>query len=114
PADSYWPAVDGLLHVSLPQHDGIVAAIPQPADLGRVCGVHLRYGLAVVLVCGSDPRFGDLAGSRGWQAQADHLRDARDGMARFGAQLASLSDSLPAAGGLGDASCAFRAYRSEL
>ena len=44
-----------------PEHDGHLAAVPQPAGLGRVRGVDLRHGLAAVLVRGPDPRPGDAA-----------------------------------------------------
>ena len=60
-ADSHWSPVDGLLHVPVSQHHGHLAAIPQPADLGRVRGFHLRHGFAAVLVRRTDSRFGDLS-----------------------------------------------------
>ena len=40
------PSVAGLLAVPLSEHDGHLAAIPQPAGLGRVRGLHLCHGLA--------------------------------------------------------------------
>ena len=43
----------GLLAVSLSQHNGHLAAILQPADVGRVCGFHLCYCFRNVLVCRS-------------------------------------------------------------
>ena len=33
-----------------PEHDGALAAVPQPAGVGRVRGLHLRDGVADVLV----------------------------------------------------------------
>ena len=39
----------------------LLAAVPQPADLGRVRGLHLRDGLAAVLVRRADPGPGDAA-----------------------------------------------------
>ncbi len=50
-----------LLHVPVSQHHGDLAAIPQPADLGRVRGFHLRHGFAAVLVRRTDPRFSYLS-----------------------------------------------------
>src|SRR5256885_16891490 len=49
-AHSHWPAVDGFLHVSVPEHDGIMAAVPQPLDLGRFCSVHVRNSFTTLLV----------------------------------------------------------------
>ena len=43
-ADPHRASVDGVLHVPVPEHDGDLAAIPQPADLGRVRGFDLRHG----------------------------------------------------------------------
>ena len=43
-----------LLAVSLSEHDGGMATVSQPADLGRVCGKYLFDGLTVVLVCRVD------------------------------------------------------------
>src|SRR6202162_935898 len=60
-ADSHWPPLDGLLHVPVSQHHGGLAAIPEPADLGRVRGFHLRHGFAAVLVRGPYSRFGDIS-----------------------------------------------------
>ena len=37
--------VGGLLAVSVPEHDGPLAELPQPADLGRVRGIDLRSGV---------------------------------------------------------------------
>ncbi len=51
PVDPHGPPVDGVLHVSVPQHHGDLAAISQPADLGRFCGIDVRHGFAAVLVC---------------------------------------------------------------
>jgi len=33
--DPYRASVDGVLHVPIPKHDGNLAAVPQPLDLGR-------------------------------------------------------------------------------
>ena len=45
----------------LPEHDGPVAELPQPLDLGRVRGLDLRHGVAAVLVRRPDPRPRDAA-----------------------------------------------------
>ena len=61
PADPYRAAMDGVLHVPVPEHDGNLAAVPQPADLGRFCGFDVRHGFADVLVRGIDAGPGDAA-----------------------------------------------------
>ena len=38
-------------HVPVSKYDGNLAAIPEPADLGRLCGIDVRHGFLVVLVC---------------------------------------------------------------
>ena len=58
---SSWPAVARVLVVSLSQHDAGLATVPQPAGVGRVCGVDLRHHLTAVLVCRPDPRSGNAA-----------------------------------------------------
>ena len=50
PAATPRTAVGVLLAVSVSGHDENVAAIPQPAGVGRVCGRHLFHGITVVLV----------------------------------------------------------------
>jgi len=57
PADPHWPSVDGVLHVPVPSTMGS-AAVPQPADLGRVCGFDLRHGSLLFWFVGLIP---DLA-----------------------------------------------------
>ena len=52
-----------LLAVSLPEHHGNPAAVPQPAGLGRLCGVHLFHRFAAVLVRRADSRSCNLARS---------------------------------------------------
>ena len=42
-----------------PEHDGPLAAVAEPAGLGRLRGLDLRHGLAAVLVRRPDPRPGD-------------------------------------------------------
>ena len=87
PLLAHGPAVVLLLAVPVPEHDGAVAAVPQPAGLGRVRGLDLRHGVAAVLVRRPDPRPGHaarpLAASRfaqivygvlamGWRGSALH------------------------------------------
>ena len=80
-----------------PEHDGHLAAVPQPADLGRVRGLHLLHGVAPVLVRRPDSRPGDAARpARRHRVAADRLRHARARLARLGAPLAALRDGLPA------------------
>ena len=50
PAAAYRPAVVRVLDVPLSKHDDAVAAVPQPADLGRLRGVHVRNRVVPVLV----------------------------------------------------------------
>ena len=96
PAPAHGPAVvRRLLAAALPEHDGPVAAVPEPADLGRVRGLDLRHGLAAVLVrrpasptsrrCAtarSNPLvkivYGILA--LGWRGSARHWAQLRDGV----------------------------------
>ena len=47
PGDSRRPPLAGLLAVSVSQHHGRVAAIPQPADVGRIRGFHLRHDFGI-------------------------------------------------------------------
>ena len=61
-AAAHGAAVAVLLADALPEHDGAVAAVAQPAGLGRVCRLDLCDGVAVVLVRRADPRPGDAAG----------------------------------------------------
>ena len=59
----------GLLAVPLSQRDGLVAAVQEPADLGRVRGFDLRHRLDRVLVYRHDSRHGDAARPRGVEGQ---------------------------------------------
>ena len=51
PAAAHGPSLAGILDVPLSQQHGRVAAVPQPAGVGRVRGVDLRHDLGCVLVC---------------------------------------------------------------
>ena len=88
-----------LLAVPVSEHDGRVAAVPQPAHLGRLRGLDVRDRLAAVLVRRTDSRSRDAARSIRIEGRPRDLRRARDGMARLGASLASLRDGVPAARG---------------
>ena len=66
---AYWMA-------PLPEPDGHLAELPQPAAVGRVRGQHLRHGVAAVLVRGADPRPGDAARPLEDEDQAVDLRRA--------------------------------------
>ena len=90
PAGSHGASVAGLLDVSLSEHDGVLAAVPQPADLGRLRGLDLLHHFAGVLVRRPDSRSRDAARSRGTSLDPGHLRHPRHGMARLGPPLASL------------------------
>ena len=61
PRRSRRPPVASVLAVSISQHHGCVAAIPQPAHVGRVRRLHLRHDFRAVLVHGPDPGFRDSA-----------------------------------------------------
>ncbi len=50
PAAAHWASVAGVLDVPVSQHHGRVAAVPQPAGLGRVCGFDLLHHFAGLLV----------------------------------------------------------------
>ncbi len=54
-------AVARVLAVPVPEHDGRLAEVPEPAGLGRVRRVDLRDRVVHVLVRRPDPRLGDAA-----------------------------------------------------
>src|SRR6185369_9390157 len=83
------PVAD-VLAVSLSKHDGYLAAVSQPADVGRICSFDLRHRLRDVLVRRTDPRLRHAARSRAQQTVSNSVRHARNGLARFSASLASL------------------------
>jgi hypothetical protein len=82
------PVVRGwrLLAAAVSQHDGPLAELPQPADLGRVRGLDLRDGVGAVLVRRPDSRPRDVPRPRqepvgrkiygmlamGWRGSARH------------------------------------------
>src|SRR6266852_2889953 len=103
-----------LLADTLPESDVALAAIPQPAGLGRVCCVNVCHRVAAVLVCGADPGPRDAARSSQESSRADDLRDAGDGLARLGSPLAQIRDGFVAACGTCDAAGGFRAQGGEV
>ena len=103
-----------LLDVSLPQHDESLAAISQPAGLGRVCGVDLFHRLAAVLVHRPRARHGHAARSLGQSAGADCVWRVGHGLARFGVSLAAIRSRLFDSGRPRHAACGFGPHGREL
>ena len=115
PADSHRPAVArGLLADAVSQRHGHLAAVPQPAHLGRVRGQHLRHRLAALLVHRAHPRSGDDARPGQEQDHQVHLRRAGARLARLGAPLAALRERVSAARGHVDAARAVGPHRRQL
>src|SRR5262249_9212344 len=114
PALTHGPAVVLLLAVPLPQHDAAVAAVPQPARLGRVRGVDLLHRVALVLVHRPDPGPGDAARPLAEPAGPGRLRRAGDGLARLGPALAALRGRLSLAGRPGHAAGRLGAHGRQL
>src|SRR5260370_29960079 len=114
PADPHRAAVDGVLHVPLSEADGDLAAVSQPADVGRLRGVHVWNSFPVVLVCGIVAGPGDVARQGEEPLATSDFRSAVAGMARVGAALAPVSIGVFAVGGIGNTAGAFGAYRGEL
>ena len=72
PAAPHRPAVARVYWLfPYPNTMGAVAAVPQPADLGRVRGLDLRHGLAALLVRRPDPRPRDAARPRASTASGE-------------------------------------------
>ena len=65
-----------------PNTMSILAAVPQSADVGRVCGFDLRDDFRAVLVCGIDSGFSYSARSFRQASIENYLRHAVAGMAR--------------------------------
>jgi hypothetical protein len=107
-----WLAAYWLL--PYPEHHGAVAAVPQPAHLGRVRGHHLRDGLDRVLVRRHDARHGDDARPGRLVGQAQGLRHPVARLARVGPSLAPLRGGLAAARRSVHAAGAVGAHRGEL
>src|SRR5208337_4705087 len=90
PAAAHGASVAVLLDVPLSQYHELLAAIPQPAGMGRVCGFDLCDDFGPVLVRGIDPRPGDPARPRHRALGQESLWAAGDGLAWFGAALEPL------------------------
>ena len=101
-----------LLAVSVSQYHGRLAAVSQPACLGRLRRLDLCHRLLPVLVCGLDPGPGNAARPRAAPLESGHLRHPGHGLAGLGTPLASLSDGLFAAGRAGHAAGGLGAYAS--
>ena len=114
PAVPHRPAVARVLAAALPEHDERVAAVQEPARLGRVRRLHLRARLVPVLVRRPDSRSRDAARSLAVEDRPDDLRHPGDGLARLGAPLASLRDRVPAARRAGHAAGRLGAHRRQL
>ena len=93
------PVAGGLLAAAVPEHDGRVAAVPQPAHLGRVRGLDLR---ARCRRCsgspGSFPTWRRCAIARRARSRRRSTAFLSLGLARVGRALAPLRDGLHAAG----------------
>ena len=114
PGAAHRAPVDRLLALPVPELDGPVAAVPQPADLGRVRGVDLRDGLGPVLVRGADSRPGDDARQGEVNVREAHLRDRRAWLARVGDALAAVRDRVAAAGRARHAARRLRSHGRQL
>src|SRR5713101_1513199 len=88
PAVAHGTPLAVLLDDSLPRHHGHLAAVPQPAGVGRFRRHHLCHGVTDVLVRGADPRPGHAARPRQEPRCASHLWSAGHGLARVGSSLA--------------------------
>src|SRR5580704_9393724 len=88
-----------LLADALSEHDVVVAAVPQPAGVGRIRRLNLPDDFSRVLVRRPDSGFCDSQGFGEAALEAGDLRDARHGMAKLGAPLAAIRKSSPPAGG---------------
>src|SRR5207244_953802 len=96
------------------EHDGRVAAVQEPVDLGRLRGFDLRDGFRAVLVYWIDTRSRDASGPSAAAVGKSYLRHPGNGLARLGKTLASLRDGLPLAGRTCDAACRIGPHGSQL
>src|SRR5437588_12060429 len=83
-AFSHRPPVGGILAVPLPKLAFDVAAVPQPADLGRVRGFDLLYGFAFVLGNWFDSGFRDATRQSETDVGEARFCDDCNGLARLG------------------------------
>ena len=86
PAAAPGPAVVVLLAAAVPEHDGPVAAVPQPAGVGRVRGQHVCDVSLLFWYVGLIPDLATLRDRAQHRSAQDRLRHSRDGLARIGAR----------------------------
>src|SRR5580704_17709427 len=79
PTTAHGPSVAVLLVGAVPKSDVVVAAISQPAGLGRFCGLDLRYRRLTLLVCGTCAGPGYSAGQVDEQGFQGHFWSAVTG-----------------------------------
>ena len=99
PDHSSGPALVRLLAVPVPEHDGALAAVAQPARVGLLRAVDLRGDQCHLLVRRPDPgpRLGARPGADA--VQAGVLRRARAGLSRLVAAMAAFPGDLRGDGG---------------
>ena len=102
-----------LLAVSVPKHDVVLAAISQPARLGRLRRLYLPDGLALILVRRTDSGFGHAARPSPHSGQADYLRISGHGLAGLGRALEAVRNGFPIARGPGDTTGRLGTHGSE-
>ena len=88
--------LDGVVSGAVAEQLRHLAKLPQPAALGRLCGLDLLHGFGVVLVHWIDSRSGDVARSRHLEDQEIPLRHFCGRLARIEPQLAALRNGLSA------------------
>ena len=110
PGPAYRSSMAGLLVIPVSEHDGHVATVSEPSDLGRFRRLHLLHDFRRVLVCRADSRSGDAARRRHATLETGYFRCARNGLAQFGAPLAAIRESFSPAGGPGYSAGRFRAH----
>src|SRR5579863_1229540 len=113
PGAAYRPPMAGVLAAAVSEYDVALAAIPQPAGLGRVRGLDVPDDLGGVLVYRPDSRFRDSARFGQATLEGRDLRRALHGMAQLGAPLAEIRKSRLAAGRTFDAAGGFSPHGRE-
>ena len=113
-AVAHGPAVVLLLAVPLSQHDGDLAAVPQPAHLGRVRRLDLLHRVAAVLVRRPHSGPGHPPRSHEQSLGPDRLRHPGDGLARLGVSLEALRGDVSDPRRSGDAAGRVGAYGRQL
>src|SRR5215467_13647524 len=98
PRHSRRPVLDGVVFGAYSEQLGHLAKLSQRADVGRIRSLNIFYRLGSVLVHGSGPGFGNVAGSRDHEDQEISVRNFRSWLARLESQLAALRDGVSAFG----------------